>query len=238
LQHVTYTYPANDHLALKDVSLVLPACTCTALVGRSGAGKSTLVNILLRFIDAQEGEITVNGIPLASLPPAVWREYVALVPQKPYLFHDSVSANIRLANPQASEQEVEHAVELAGAAEFIARLPQGYATQIGEHGVRLSAGQAQRLAIARAFLKNAPLLILDEPTSSLDPESETLIRQALERLMRDRTVLVIAHRQNTIACAQQVAVLEQGALVEVGPPAILHSVPGAYAQLMGEYGKV
>jgi ATP-binding cassette subfamily C protein CydD len=228
LQHVSYTYFSNDHPALKDVSLVLPACSCTALVGRSGAGKSTLVNVLLRFIEAQEGEITVNGIPLASLPPAVWREYIALVPQKPYLFHDSVSANIRLANPLASEQEVERAAELAGAAEFIARLPQGYATQIGERGVRLSAGQAQRIAIARAFLKNAPLLILDEPTSSLDPESETLIRQALEHLMRDRTVLVIAHRQNTIACAQQVAVLEQGALVEVGASANLRNVLGAY----------
>jgi ATP-binding cassette, subfamily C, bacterial CydCD len=234
LQHLTYTYPGNDHPALNDVSLVLPACTCTALVGRSGAGKSTFVNILLRFIDAQSGEITVNGIPLASFPPALWREYVALVPQKPYLFHDSVSANIRLANPQASDQEVEYAAELAGAAQFISRLPQGYATQIGERGMRLSAGQAQRIAIARAFLKNAPLLILDEPTSSLDPESETLIRQALERLLRDRTVLVIAHRQNTIACAQQVAVLHHGALVEVGLPATLHNVPGSYAQLMGE----
>jgi ABC-type multidrug transport system fused ATPase/permease subunit len=158
----------------------------------------------------------------------VWREYIALVPQKPYLFHDSVSANIRLANPQASDQEVEHAAELAGAAQFISRLPQGYATQIGERGVRLSAGQAQRIAIARAFLKNAPLLILDEPTSSLDPESETLIRQTLERLLRARTVLVIAHRQNTVACAQQVAVLDHGSLVEVGPPAILHNIPGSY----------
>jgi ATP-binding cassette subfamily C protein CydD len=233
LRHVTYTYASNDRPALKDVSLVLPAGTCTALVGRSGAGKSTLVKLLLRFVEAQEGEITVNGVPLAGLPAAIWREYIALVPQRPYLFHDSVSANIRLANPQASEQEVQRAAELAGAAEFIARLPQGYATQIGERGVRLSAGQAQRIAIARAFLKDAPLLILDEPTSSLDSESETLIRQALERLMLNRTVLVIAHRQNTIACSQQVAVLEQGALVEVGPPAILRSIAGAYTQLMG-----
>jgi ATP-binding cassette subfamily C protein CydD len=229
LRHVAYSYPENNnHPALKDASLVLPACTCTALVGRSGAGKSTLVNILLRFIDAQDGEITINGIPLASLPPALWREYIALVPQKPYLFHDSVSANIRLANPQATDQEVERAAELAGAAEFIARLPQGYATQIGERGARLSAGQAQRIAIARAFLKDAPFLILDEPTSSLDPESETLIRQALEHLLRDRTVLVIAHRQNTIACAQQVAVLDHGALIEVGSPATLHNVLGSY----------
>jgi ATP-binding cassette subfamily C protein CydD len=231
LRHVTYSYPGNDHPALKDVDLVLSACTCTALVGRSGAGKSTLVNILLRFIEAQEGEITVNGIPLTSLSPALWREYIALVPQKPYLFHGSVSANIRLANPLATDQEVEQAAELAGAAEFIARLPQGYATQIGERGVRLSAGQAQRIAIARAFLRNAPFLVLDEPTSSLDPESETLIRQALERLLCDRTVLIIAHRQNTIACAQQVAVLDHGNLVEVGPPATLHR----YVQLMGGY---
>lgn len=230
---VTYAYPGSDRTALTGIDLTLPAGTRTALVGRSGAGKSTLANLLLRFIDAQDGIITANGIPLVDLPVEAWREYVALVPQRPYLFYGSVRANIRLARPGASDSEVEQAAELAGAAGFISRLPQGYDTGIGERGARLSAGQAQRIAIARAFLKDAPLLVLDEPTSSLDPESETLIRHALERLVQNRTVLVIAHRYNTIANAQQVAVLEDGRLVELGHPAALLEQDGPYARLMG-----
>ena len=206
---------------LAGLDLELPAGSCTALVGRSGAGKSTLVNLLLRFIEAQSGEIRVNGIALSDLPAETWREYIALVPQRPTLFSGSVLDNLRMARPTANEEEIFRAAEQAGAAEFIAQLPQGYATQLGERGARLSAGQAQRLAIARAFLKDAPLLILDEPTSSLDPASETLIRQALERLMHQRTTLVIAHRFNTLASAQQVALLDAGKLIEVGPPATL-----------------
>jgi ATP-binding cassette, subfamily C, bacterial CydD len=158
---------------------------------------------------------------------------VALVPQRPYLFYGSVSANIRLARPGASDDEVMLAAEFAGATEFINRLPQGYATEIGERGTRLSAGQAQRIAIARAFLKDAPLLVLDEPTSSLDPESEMVIRNALERLMHDRTVLVIAHRRNTIANAEQIIVLENGRLVEVGGHAELLQTGSSYAGLVG-----
>lgn len=238
LSDVTYTYPGSDRPALRGVNLTLPACTCTALVGRSGAGKSTLVNLLLRFIDVQGGTITVNGIPLVELPVEAWREYVALVPQRPYLFSGSVYDNIRLARSTASDQEVERAAELAGASEFIAELPRGYDTEIGEQGSRLSAGQAQRLAIARAFLKDAPLLVLDEPTSSLDPRSEALIRCALERLMQERTVLVIAHRRNTIVNAQQIAVLEDGQLVEAGSQAMLQSHNGSYIHLMGAYRKV
>ncbi|MFL5625283.1 MAG: thiol reductant ABC exporter subunit CydD [Ktedonobacteraceae bacterium] len=229
---VAYTYPGSERPALKKIDLTLLPGTCTALVGRSGAGKSTLVNILLRFMDVHKGRITVNDIPLAELPVETWREYIGLVPQKPYLFYGSVLDNMRMARPTASDEEVRRAAELAGATEFIQQLPQGYATEIGERGVRLSAGQAQRIAIARAFLKDAPLLILDEPTSSLDPESEVLIRQALKHLMHKRTVLVIAHRYNTIANAQQIAVLEDGELVEVGEPAMLLERDGAYARLM------
>jgi ATP-binding cassette subfamily C protein CydD len=229
---VTYAYPGSDRSALTGIDLILPVGTCTALVGRSGAGKSTLVNLLLRFMDAQSGTITANGISLTDLPVERWREYVALVPQRPYLFYGSISANIRLARPGASDDEVVRAAELAGAAEFINRLPRGYATEIGERGTRLSAGEAQRIAIARAFLKDAPLLVLDEPTSSLDPESEMLIRQALERLMHDRTVLVIAHRRNTIANAEQIVVLENGRLVEAGDYADLLRREGRYAGLV------
>jgi ATP-binding cassette subfamily C protein CydD len=189
-------------------------------------------------MDVQRGQIAVNDIPLAELPVEAWREYVALVPQRPYLFYGNVLANVRLARPNASDDEVKQAAELAGAMEFIRKLSQGFATEIGERGVRLSAGQAQRIAIARAFLKDAPLLILDEPTSSLDAKSELLIRQALERLTRNRTVLVIAHRYNTIANANQVAVLADGKLVEVGEPAALLQREGIYTQLAGTRGKV
>ena len=229
---VMFTYPGSGRPALKGVNLTLPARTCTALVGRSGAGKSTLVNLLLRFMDVQGGGITANGIPLTDLPAEVWRASVALVPQRPYLFSGSVRANIRLARPGASDDEVAWVAELAGAAAFISQLPQGYETEIGERGTRLSAGQVQRIAIARAFLKGAPLLVLDEPTSSLDPESETLIRQALERLMQERTVLVIAHRLNTIAHAQQIAVLEDGRLVEVGCYDELMRRSGPYSRMV------
>ncbi|HZU02843.1 MAG TPA: thiol reductant ABC exporter subunit CydD [Ktedonobacteraceae bacterium] len=235
---VTYTYPGNDHPALKGIHLTLPADTCTALVGRSGAGKSTLTNLLLRFMDVQNGKIIANGIPLTELSVEEWRQYVALVPQRPYLFSGSVRTNIRLARPDASDDEVIRAAELARATEFITRLPQGYETQIGERGVRLSAGQVQRIAIARAFLKDAPLLVLDEPTSSLDPESEMFIRQALERLMQNRTVLVIAHRYNTISHAQQIAVLEDGQLVEIGQPAALAQINGPYSRFIDACRKV
>ncbi len=232
--NVTYTYPGSDHPAVNGINLTLPAQSSTALVGRSGSGKSTLVNLLLRFLDSEDGGITVNGIPITELPVETWRSFVALVPQRPYFFHGSVRANIRLARPEASDDEVAQAAELAGAA-FIDQLPQGYDTEIGERGARLSAGQSQRIAIARAFLKDAPLLILDEPTSSLDPESESLIRHALERLARNRTVLVIAHRYNTIAHAQQVAVLQDGRLVEIGSQADLLQSNGVYAGLIGTY---
>jgi len=235
LTAVSYTYPDAALPALEGVTLTLEAGTRTALVGRSGAGKSTLANLLLRFVDPQGGDITANGIPLDALPPEAWRDLVALVPQRPYLFYGSVRNNIRLGRPDASDRDVARAAALAGAAEFIARLPRGYDTPVGEQGARLSAGQAQRVAIARAFLKDAPLLILDEPTSSLDPESEAHVRRALERLMRDRTALVIAHRLNTIDNADQIAVLEGGRLVEAGRHAELLRRDGPYARLMGAY---
>lgn len=232
-EHVTCRYPESERPALQQVSFTLPAGSCTALVGRSGAGKSTLVNLLLRFMEIESGVILVNGLSLDRLPADLWREYVALVPQRPYLFSGSVRDNIRLARPGASDAEVEHAAELAGAADFIHELPAGYDTEVGEQGLRLSAGQLQRLALARAFLKQAPLLILDEPSSSLDPESEALLSAALARLRRCCTVLVIAHRINTVAAADQVLVLDGGRLVESGQPALLLQQPtSAYAQLM------
>ncbi len=229
---VSYTYPNQERPALDQVSLALPANTCTALVGRSGAGKSTLVNLLMRFMDAERGTISANGVPITALAPETWRERVALVPQRPYLFYGTVRDNIRLARETASDDEIAQAAALAGVTAFIDELPRGWETQVGEQGARLSAGQAQRVAIARAILKNAPILILDEPTSSLDPDSEALIRQAMMSLVRDRTVLVIAHRYNTIAGADRVVVLEDGRVIEAGVPDTLLQSGGAYARLL------
>lgn len=232
LTGVTYAYPGTDRLAVKDINLSLPPNTCTALLGRSGAGKSTLVNLLLRFIDPAAGDITVHGIRLTDLPPLVWRQHVALVPQRPHLFAGSLLHNILLGRPDASLAEVRQAVDLAGAASVVERLPHGFDTPLGERGARLSAGEAQRVAIARALLKDAPLLILDEPTSSLDPESELLVRDALTYLLRDRTVLIVAHRLNTVARADRIAVLQDGLLVEAGEREIVAAQNGAYAALL------
>jgi ATP-binding cassette subfamily C protein CydD len=232
---VGYGYPGSERPALSGIDLTLPAGTCTALVGRSGAGKSTLVNLLVRFLNPDTGRITANGIPIGELSVEGWRENVALVPQRPHLFYGSVLENIRLARPTATREEIERAAELAGVSEFVERLPRGYDTKVGERGVRLSGGEAQRVAIARAFLKDAPVLVMDESTSSLDPESERLIGDALVRLMRDRTVLVIAHRLNTVYRADRIAVLQAGLLAETGPHAELIERGGPYARLVGTY---
>src|SRR5215213_7620822 len=235
---VAYTYPDSERPALSDLALTLPAGTRTALVGRSGAGKSTLVNLLLRFMDPESGAILANGVPVDKLAAKTWRQSLALVPQRPHLFYGSVLENIRLARPEASREEVERAAELAGVAEFIRRLPEGYETRIGERGSRLSGGEAQRVAIARAFLKDAPVLVMDEPTSGLDPESERTIRAALERLARGRTVLIIAHRLNTVYGADWIAVLDGGRLVETGTHRELVRRGGLYARLVSTYGGV
>ena len=238
LSGVGYTYPGSEEAALRDISLVLPAGTRTALVGRSGSGKSTLVNLLMRFVDPETGTTRANGVEVTDLPARVWRENLALVPQRPHLFHGSVYDNIRLARPGASQEEIERVAELAGAAGFIRQLPDGYATAIGERGTRLSGGEAQRIAIARAFLKDAPVLLMDEPTSGLDPESERLIRAALERLAAGRTVLVVAHRLNTVYGADRIAVLDRGRLAETGTHQDLIQDDGLYASLVNAYGRV
>jgi ATP-binding cassette, subfamily C, bacterial CydD len=235
---VRFTYPGRDLPALEGLTLTLPAGSSTALVGRSGSGKSTLVGLLLRFLHPEAGVISANGVPIGNLPAGAWREHVALVPQRPHLFYGSVLENIRLAKPNATRSEVERAAELAGAAEFIRRMPHGYDTQIGERGQRLSGGEAQRLAIARAFLKDAALLVMDEPTSSLDPESERLVRDALDRLARGRTSLIVAHRLNTVSTADRIVVLHEGQVAETGTHAGLLERKGHYSLLADAYEDV
>jgi ATP-binding cassette subfamily C protein CydD len=231
-EDVHYAYDDGDRPALNGLTLHIPAGQTVALVGPSGAGKSTVAHLLLRFLAPTAGRITVNGRDLCDLPADQWRGQIAWVPQWPYLFDGTVADNIRLGRPDASPDAVIQAAQQAGADGFIRALPDGYDTRIGERGARLSGGQAQRLALARAFLRDAPLVILDEATANLDPETEASILAALEALRRGRTVLVIAHRLHTLRNADQIAVLATGRVVEYGPPAALSAQSGLYRQLL------
>ncbi|MCB0133071.1 MAG: ATP-binding cassette domain-containing protein, partial [Caldilineaceae bacterium] len=217
--------------AVTDLTMeILPNAT-TALVGGTGAGKSTVANLLLGFVAPDRGHIHLGEQPLATMDCAAWRAQIAWVPQRPHLFHGSISDNIRLARPTADREAVMAAARAAHAHEFILRLPQGYATPVGQNGARLSMGQRQRIAIARAFLKDAPLLVLDEFTAHLDAATEAQIRLAIRRLMTDRTVLLIAHRMQLVTDAQQIIVMDQGRAVEVGTHARLLAQGGLYTTL-------
>jgi ABC-type multidrug transport system fused ATPase/permease subunit len=234
-EHVDCSYDNGRRPALNDFSLRIPEGQTVALVGETGAGKSTVANLLLRFIEPDSGTISAGGVPIGSLDLSVWRSRLGWVPQRPHLFYGSVADNIRLARPEATDREVAAALEAASAHGFISRLPHGYDTQIGENGARLSGGEQQRLAIARAFLKDAPLLILDEATSHLDSEMEAMIRGALARLMWGRTVLIIAHRLKLAYSADNIVVLERGHAVENGTHAALLSNGGPYRELVSAY---
>jgi ATP-binding cassette, subfamily B, bacterial len=229
---VSFAYPARRDVNVLDaVSFTVRPGEKVAIVGPSGAGKSTIFHLLLRFYDPRSGAISLDGVPVKSADPREFRSRIALVPQESNVFAASARDNIRFGRPDATDAEVERAAELAHAAEFIRRLPEGFDTPLGERGVTLSGGQRQRIAIARAILRDAPLLLLDEATSALDAESETLVQTALEELMRHRTTLVIAHRLATVLSCDRILVMDQGKIVEQGTHAELVAANGLYARL-------
>lgn len=228
---VQYTYPGSTDPSLDRATFRLEPGHVTALVGASGAGKSTAARLLLRFMDPSAGAVRVNGRDLREMDLDEWRNMVAWVPQRPHLFHDTIAGNLRLARPDADESSMTKAAEAAQLMDWIRAQPQGWDTPIGERGARLSGGQAQRLAIARAFLRDAPVLILDEPTSYLDPRNEERIRVALHSLMAGRTVLMIAHRLRTVRDAARVIVMDKGRVIEEGSPADLAARGGAWSAM-------
>jgi subfamily B ATP-binding cassette protein MsbA len=215
VDHVFFRYESHAEV-LRDVSFRIPRGQIVALVGPSGAGKTTLVEMLPRFHDPTAGQILLDGVPLTAINRASLRALIGVVGQDTVLLNDTVHANIAYGRPGASRAEVEQAAAAANAHEFIQGLAQGYDTLLGERGTRLSGGQRQRIAIARALLRDPPILLLDEATSALDTESERLVQQAIDRLMQDRTVLVIAHRLATVRHADQIVVLDAGRIVERG----------------------
>ena len=231
-ERVHFSYGPRRQPALKDVTFAIQAGQTVALVGRSGAGKTTIANLLMRFWDPDAGRIILGSDDLREFRLDDLRGEIALVSQDTFLFNSSIRENLRLANQEATDAEIEEAARLANAHEFVDAMPEGYDTLVGERGMRLSGGQRQRVSIARAMLKDAPVLILDEATSHLDAVNERQVREALRRLLKGRTTLVIAHRLSTVRDADYILVLDAGRLEEEGTHQQLIARSGLYAQLV------
>ncbi|MDO8684646.1 MAG: ABC transporter ATP-binding protein [Armatimonadota bacterium] len=234
LENVTFSYPSSSRKVFDNLSLVAPARTTLALVGPSGGGKTTVTNLLNRFYDWDEGRILIDGRDIRDYTIYSLRSQIGLVPQEPILFSGTIEENILYGRPGASFEEVKEAARRAYALEFIEETEDGFNTMLGERGVRLSGGQKQRVSIARAFLKDPSIIVLDEATSALDSESELIVQQAIEDLMKDRTTLVIAHRLSTIRNADQIAVIDDGRVVELGEHEELLGLNGIYARLCSQ----
>lgn len=228
--NVTFGYDTKP--VLHNLSFTIPAGNKLALVGESGEGKTTITNLLLRFYEPQEGAIAIDGQDISQVTQASLRQNISVVFQDPALFSGTIYENISYANSKATKQQVIAAAKAANAHDFIHKLENGYQTQIGERGLKLSGGQKQRLAIARALLKDAPILILDEATSSLDSKSEVAVQEALNRLMHGRTTLIVAHRLTTIAHVDAIVTIKKGKVDEIGTPAELSKTNGIYAKLL------
>ncbi len=233
-KNVSFGYDKNG-IALSGVSLTISKNEKIAIVGKSGAGKTTLVNLLMKFIEPDEGEIFVNNVNLKLIRRELWMKNIALLSQSPYLFSASIKENIRLGNENASDREIISAAEFAGIHDFIISLPDGYETKVAEEGASLSGGEAQRIALARAILKDAPILILDEPTANLDPEVEEEIEERINRFSQNKTVIIIAHRLNTVRRADKIIVLDKGRIAEVGNHEELLKSNGLYAKYLSLY---
>ncbi len=231
-EHVTFHYGGHVTPLYRDFSMAIKAGERVGLVGHSGSGKTTFVKLIQRLYDLNGGQITIDGQDIAAVTQTSLRASIAIVQQEPILFHRSLAENIGYGRPQASQAEIEHAAKLANAHDFIMALPKGYATLVGERGIKLSGGERQRVALARAFLADAPILILDEATASLDSESEHLIQEAMERLMAGRTTIIIAHRLSTVKAMDRILVFERGRIIEEGDHATLLRQPdGIYRGL-------
>jgi ATP-binding cassette subfamily B protein len=235
--HVSYAYP-DGRTVLQDFNLTIEPGQRIGLVGRSGAGKSTVLALVQRLRDPQHGAISIDGEDITRLTLDSLRSAMSVVPQDVFLFHRTVLENIRYGKPEATDAEVRAAAEAAGCLDFILDMPEGFDTVVGDRGVKLSGGQRQRLAIARAFLRDAPILVLDEATSALDSESEQVVQEALDRLMTGRTVISVAHRLSTLRDFDRIVVMQEGHIVQDGSPAELERRPGPYRELLGRQGRL
>jgi len=236
-KNLSLSYGKDGSEVLQNINMTINYGESVALIGPSGSGKSSLLQLLLRFVEPTCGEIFVNNLPLKEIPPEVWREMIAYVPQKPYLFYGTILESLRFGRPEATLEEVRQASQLARIHDYISKLPQGYDTLVSEAGRSLSGGQVQRLAIARAFLKDAPFLLLDEVTSGLDNENERELLEALEDLCQGRTVLFTTHRMKTTIHADRILIIEKGRIIDEGSPQELLGRESLYAQFLSAKGR-